>query len=73
MLKKLSIQKLEKNIGDWHEYWMIGIRLEEKEPGDTESLHFRTQFALAKTRIQEQMEEQEKKTERLIKKVVGLF
>jgi CHAD domain-containing protein len=68
-----AIQKLEKNIGDWHEYWMIGIRLEEKEPGDTESLHFRTQFALAKTRIQEQMEEHEKKTERLIKKVVGLF
>jgi CHAD domain-containing protein len=68
-----AMQNLEKNIGDWHEYWMIGIRLEEKEPGDTDSFAFRTQYALAKTRIQEQMEVAEKKTERQLKKVAELL
>ena len=56
-----AIQKLEKSIGDWHECWMISIRLEEKEPSDTDSLAFRTQYALATSRIQEQMEEAEKR------------
>lgn len=68
-----AIQKLEKSIGDWHECWMISIRLEEKEPSDTDSLAFRTQYALATTRIQEQMEEAEKKTERHLKKVADLL
>lgn len=68
-----AMQKLEKNIGDWHDYWMISIRLEEKEPHDTDTLVFRTQYALAKTRIQEQMEEAEKKTERQLKKVAELL
>lgn len=68
-----AIQKLEKNIGDWHECWMIRTRLEEKEPRDTDTLAFRTQYALAMTRIQEQMEEAEKKTERQLKKVAALL
>ena len=68
-----SITQLEKNIGKWHECWMIRQHLEEKEPGDTDPLTFRTQFALAINRIEEQTDAAEKKTERQLKKVLDLL
>lgn len=68
-----AITQLEKNIGKWHEYWMIHQQLEENQPEDTGPLAFRTQFALAINRIEEQTGLAEKKTERQLKKVLDLL
>lgn len=67
------VGKLEKNIGDWHEYSMILQRLDDKEPVDTDPLTSRTQFALTISRAEEQMEAAERKTERQMKKVLELL
>jgi hypothetical protein len=52
---------------------MILQRLGDKEPVDTDALTYRTQFALAISRAEEQMEAAERKTERQMKKVLELL
>jgi hypothetical protein len=66
----ILLNKLEKHIGDWNEYWVISQHLVETESMENLSIAFRKQHALATSRIQELLETAEKKTERQLKKTV---